>query len=309
MIGSYINSRHIVSKLYFRYLSRIVIDDWIYTMKTFKRSLLLSALAFCTVFLTGCHDDGKTVTIGTITGPETQLAEVAAQVAKQRYGLHVKIVTFSDYSEPNAALNNGTLQANVFQHTPYLNEEVATHHYKLEVAGKTFVYPMGIYSKRFHNLSVLPEGSEVAIPNDPTNEARALLLLQKAGLITLAPEAGLKATTHDITANPKQLEFVELDAAQLAHAYQDVEIAVINTNYALSAGLLPSKDALFIEEKESPYANLIVVRTKDIHKPWVKELVNSFQSQAVVDKANELFDGQVVAAFTVTPEVPLNQKA
>ena len=276
-------------------------------MKTLKRHLTMTALACCTAFLTGCHDDDKTVTIGTIAGPETQLAEVAAEVAKQRYGLHIKIVTFSDYLQPNAALNDGALQANIFQHAPYLNEQVAAHHYKLEVVGKTFVYPMGVYSKAFHNLAVLPEGSEVAIPNDPTNEGRALLLLQKAGLITLAPEAGLKATPHDITSNPKQLEFVELDAAQLARAYQDADVAVINTNYAIPAGLLPSKDALFIEDKESPYANLIVVRTQDVNKPWVKELVSSFQSQAVLDEANELFQGQVVAAFTPTPEVALDE--
>ncbi|MES2204361.1 MAG: MetQ/NlpA family ABC transporter substrate-binding protein [Pseudomonadota bacterium] len=276
-------------------------------MKTLKRNLTIATLAFCTTFLTGCHDDDKTVTIGTIAGPETQLAEVAAEVAKQRYGLHIKIVTFSDYLQPNAALNDGDLQANIFQHAPYLNEQIAEHHYKLEIAGKTFVYPMGIYSKIYHNLASLPDGSEVAIPNDPTNEGRALLLLQKAGLITLAPEAGLNATPHDVTSNPKQLKFVELDAAQLARAYQDVEIAVINTNYAIPAGLLPSKDALIIEDSQSPYVNLIVVRTKDADKPWVKELVNSFQSQAVVDEANELFEGQVVAAFTVTPEVPLNE--
>lgn len=272
-------------------------------MKNIKKHLSIAALVLGTALLAGCHDDDKTVTIGTIAGPETQLAEVAAEVAQERYGLHVKIVTFSDYVQPNAALDDGSLQANVFQHAPYLNEQVAEHHYKLDVAGKTFIYPMGIYSKSYHNLSVLPEGSEIAIPNDPTNEGRALLLLEKAGLITLAPEAGLKATPHDITSNPKQLEFVELDAAQLARAYQDVEVAVINTNYALPAGLLPSKDALFIEDKNSPYANLIVVRTQDIDKPWVKELVNAFHSQEVVDKANALFQGQVVAAFTAIPDV------
>lgn len=266
-------------------------------MNSIKRTLSLTALAFCTAFLAGCHDDDKTITIGTIAGPETQLAEVAAQVAQERYGLHIKIVAFTDYIQPNAALNDGDLQANVFQHAPYLNEQVATYHYKLEAAGKTFVYPMGIYSKTYHNLSGLPDGSQVAIPNDPTNEGRALLLLEKAGLITLSPEAGLKATPHDITSNPKQLEFVELDAAQLARAYQDADLAVINTNYAISAGLLPSKDALFIEDKESPYANLIVVRTKDMNQPWVKELVNSFQSEKVVNEANEIFQGQVVPAF------------
>lgn len=267
-----------------------------------KKNLAVTALALSAVFLTGCRDDEKTITIGTIAGPETALAEVAAEVAQKRYDLHIKIVAFSDYLQPNSALNDGALQANVFQHAPYLNEQIAEHHYTLAIAGKTFIYPMGVYSMTYHNLSELPDDSEVAIPNDPTNEGRALLLLQKAGLITVSPAAGLKATPHDITSNPKQLQFIELDAAQLARAYQDVDAAVINTNYALPAGFLPSKDALIIEDKDSPYANLIVVRTQDAEKPWVKELVNSFQSQAVVDKANELFEGQVVAAFTVTPE-------
>lgn len=267
-----------------------------------KKSLAIAALASCVTLLMGCREDEKTITIGTIAGPETELAEVAAEVAQNRYNLHVKVVTFSDYLQPNAALNDGALQANIFQHKPYLTEQIAAHHYDLVIAGKTFIYPMGVYSMTYHNLSELPQNSEVAIPNDPTNEGRALLLLQKAGLINVSPEADLKATPHDIINNPKQLKFIELDAAQLARAYQDVAIAVINTNYAIPAGLLPSKDALFVEDKDSPYANLIVIRAKDAEKPWVKELVNSFQSQEVVDKANELFEGQVIAAFTVTPE-------
>ena len=274
-----------------------------------KKSLTIAVLALTTLFLSACRDDEKTITIGTIAGPETELAEVATEVAQKRSHLHIKIVTFTDYLQPNSALNDDALQANVFQHAPYLVEQIAAHHYDLVIAGKTFIYPMGVYSMTYHDLSALPENSEVAIPNDPTNEGRALLLLQKAGVITVSPAAGLKATPRDITSNPKQLQFVELDAAQLARAYQDVAVAVINTNYAIPAGLLPSEDALFIEDKDSPYANLIVIRAKDAEKPWVKELVNSFHSQEVVDKANQLFQGQVVPAFTVTPEPPSKETA
>lgn len=269
-----------------------------------KKTLVACALAFCTTFLAGCHDDDKTIKIGTIAGPETELAEVAAKIAEKQYGLKIKIIAFTDYLQPNSALNDGQLQANVFQHTPYLNEQVKSRGYDLYIAGKTFVYPMGIYSENYHTLAEIPENSQIAIPNDPTNEGRALLLLQQAGLITVSAQAGLQATPRDITSNPKHFTFTLLDAAQLARAYQDIAVAVINTNYAIPAGLLPSKDALFIEDKNSPYANLIVIRTQDKDKPWVKELVSSFQSKAVVDKADELFKGQVVAAFTVTLEVP-----
>lgn len=268
-----------------------------------KKGLTTSVFAVFTMFLAGCHDDDKTIKIGTIAGPETELAQVAAEVAEKRYGLHIKIVTFTDYIQPNRALNDGALQANVFQHEPYLNDQLYMYHYRLTIVGKTFIYPMGIYSSHYHSINEVPENSQVAIPNDPTNEGRALMLLQKAGLITLSHSAGLKATENDVIENPKHLEFVELDAAQLARAYQDMALAVINTNYAIPGGLLPSRDALFIEDKQSPYANLIVIRSQDGGKPWVKELVDSFQSQAVLDKANELFQGQVVAAFTVTPGV------
>lgn len=271
-----------------------------------KKTLVACALAFCTTFLVGCHDDDKTIKIGTIAGPETELAEVAAQIAEKQYGLKIKIITFTDYLQPNSALNDGQLQANVFQHTPYLNEQMESHHYDLSIAGKTFIYPMGIYSEHYHSLSEIPDNSKIAIPNDPTNEGRALLLLQQAGLITVSPKANRQVMPRDVTNNPKHLIFIELDAAQLARAYHDVAAAIINTNYAIPAGLLPSKDALFIEDKQSPYANLIVIRDVDKNKPWVKELVASFQSQAVANKADELFEGQVVAAFTVTPEVNSN---
>ncbi|MBP9725837.1 MAG: MetQ/NlpA family ABC transporter substrate-binding protein [Gammaproteobacteria bacterium] len=267
-----------------------------------KKGLTTSVFAALTLLLTGCQNDDKTIKIGTIAGPEAEIAQVAADVAEKRYGLHVKIVTFTDYLQPNTALNDGQLQANAFQHEPYLNEQIAAHHYNITVIGKTFVYPMGIYSAHYHSLADVPEDSQVAIPNDPTNQGRAFLLLQKAGLITLAPAAGLNATPQDVTDNPKKLQFVELDAAQLARAYQDIAVAVINTNYAIPAGLLPSRDALFTEDKHSPYANLIVIRTQDVNKPWVNELLDSFHSQAVVDKAEALFEGQTEAAFTVTPD-------
>lgn len=267
---------------------------------TMKKTLILCILTACAIFLNACKDDDKTIKIGVIAGPETELAEVAAQVAKKQYGLNVKIVSFSDYLQPNAALDEGSLQANAFQHLPYLEEQVATYRYDLAVAGKTFVYPMGVYSSFYESLTDVPENSQVAIPNDPTNKGRALLLLQSAGLITLQSKTNLHAMPKDVVENPKNLQFVELDAAQLARAYKDIAVAVINTNYAISEGLYPSKNALYLENKNSLYANLIVIRQADINKPWVKPLVESFQSQAVIDKANELFQEQAIPAFTPT---------
>lgn len=230
------------------------------------KKLLNVLLVFITLIfaLTGCRpnqDSKYQVTVGTIAGPETQLMEVAKQVALKKYGLKVKIIPFADYTMPNAALSDGSIDSNMFQHVPYLKSQIKMHHYKLLVVGKIFVYPMGFYSKKkITKLSQLKDRAVVAIPNDPSNEARALLLLQKADLIKLKAEVGINATILDITANPKQLQIKVLDAAGLPRVLPDVTLAAINTNYAIPAGLLPSRDALIIESKDSPYANVLVIR-------------------------------------------------
>jgi D-methionine transport system substrate-binding protein len=268
-----------------------------------KKSILALLIAVCSLSLFACHDkyDGAShaveIKVGTIAGPETQLMQVAAKEAKSEYNLDVKIVVFSDYIQPNTALNDGDLDANMFQHKPYLDEQRIQHKYQLTIAGKTFVYPMGLYSSRYQTLNDIPADIRVAIPNDPTNEGRALLLLQKAGLIKLKAKVGLHALPKDIASNPKRFQFVELDAADLPRAFQEVGLAVINTNYAIPAGLLPSKDALFLEDKGSPYANLIVVRKADKDQLWVKELRDSFQSTAVQDEAKKLFQGEAIPAW------------
>ena len=212
-----------------------------------KKGIALSCLALSCAGLTACQEDAQTIKVGTIAGPETELAQFAATLAAQQSGLKIKIITFTDYLQPNAALDAGELQANIFQHTPYLQEQIQAHHYDLTAVGKTFFYPMGIYSKQYRTLSEVPNNAQVAIPNDPTNEGRALLLVQQAGLIQLTPSADGPATLHNITDNPKHLSFVELDAAQLPRAFRDVALAVINTNYAIPAGLIPAKDAVFME--------------------------------------------------------------
>lgn len=250
------------------------------------------------VFLAACQShDKNTIKIGTIAGPETELMQVAKQVAKDKYGLNIEIIEFTDYIQPNAALNDRSIDANLFQHQSYLDQQIKDRHYPLVAVGKTFVYPMGVYSKKTKNIHETAENSIVAIPNDPSNEGRALLLLQKAELIRLKSTAGLYATPIDIEENPKHLQFKELDAAQLARCLPDVDLAVINTNYAIPAGLTPTKDAIFHEGSDSPYANIVVVRQDEIDNVRIKQLIAAIQSDAVLKAAKDIFNGQAIPAW------------
>jgi len=253
-------------------------------------------LSLSLITLTACNSQDDALKIGTISGPETTLMETAKDVAKEQ-GLNVKIVEFTDYLQPNTALNEGSIDANMFQHQPYLDKQVKDKGYKLVSVGKTFVYPMGIYSKKISNISEIKPKSTVAIPNDPSNEGRALLLLEKTGLIKLDKNAGLYATPKDIIENPKNLKFKELDASQGPRSLPDVAIAIINTNYAVVAGLSPTKDALLLEDKDSPYANIIVVQSDKKDDPKIKQLVTAIQSKEVKEKAKEIFKDQAIVAW------------
>lgn len=258
-------------------------------MRIFGIFVLLISLVACN------KPSPNTITVGTIAGPETDLVEVAKEVALKQYGLQVKIVEFNDYNLPNEALQDGSLDANVYQHLPYLQAAIKAHGYNLEPIGKTFIYPTGIYSSKIKSLTQLPDKAVIAIPNDPSNEARALLLLHKAGLITLKNTH--TATTADIATNPKQLNIKELDAAQLPRVLSDVDAAVINTTFAIPAGLSPSRDAIYIEDKDSPYANLIVIRPDNPKKPQLEEFVKALNSEEVKNKAKELFGDAAIPAW------------
>ena len=264
-----------------------------------KKILIICLLTCVLLGLSGCQSktDPNQIRVGTISGPETQLMQVAKQVAFKQAGLQVKISEFSDYSLPNMALNDGSLDANLFQHQLFLDEEIKNKRYHLVAIAKLFVYPMGIYSKKIHRLDALRENAIIAIPNDPSNEARALLLLQQAGLLQLKPKAKILATPQDILSNPKQLRIKELDAAQLTRALPDVDVAVINTNYAVLAKLYPQQDALYSENKNSVYANLLVVREKDKNNPKFNALVNALHSPEVLAAAQTLFHGQAIPAW------------
>ena len=256
---------------------------------------LLSTL-FLLLSLTACNKPSpNTLIVGAISGPETELVTAAKQVALDRYGITLKIVEFNDYNLPNAALQDGSLDANVYQHLPYMEAASKAHGYQLEAIGKTFVYPTGIYSNKFKKLSELPERGVIALPNDPSNELRALLLLQKAGLITL--KTTQQSTVQDIATNPKHFQFKELDAAQLPRVLADVDAAIINTTFAIPANLRPSRDALFLESKDSPYANLIVIRVDSKKKKQLEMLVKALNSKEVKNKAQELFGDAAVPAW------------
>lgn len=257
-------------------------------MRFFLSILLILSLASCS------KPGPNQLKVGTIAGPETDLVLAARDLAREKYGLDIQVVEFSDYNLPNAALEDGSLDANVYQHKAYLSAAMQAHDYPLEIIGKTFVYPMGIYSKKFKTLSDLPEHALIALPNDPSNEGRALLLLEKAGFIRLHETK--TNTLRDIAKNPKNLQFKELDAAQLPRVLNDVDAALINTTFALPAGLNPARDALFLEDKQSPYANLIVIRQNSVKKEQLLLFAKAIQSDTVKKKARELFgDGAIPA--------------
>ncbi|MDF2687280.1 MAG: MetQ/NlpA family lipoprotein, partial [Microvirga sp.] len=193
----------------------------------------------------------QTLRIGVTPGPHAQILEAVKPIAAQK-GLDIKIVEFSDYVVPNEALSSGELEANSFQHQPYLDNQKETRGYKIETVAQTVNFPIGIYSKKHKSFDALPNGASIAIPNDPTNGGRALLLLQDKGVIKLKDGVGFKPTILDVTENTKKLKFTEIDAAQAPRVLDDVDAAVINTNYATQAGLDPVKDALTRENPKGP---------------------------------------------------------
>ncbi len=269
-------------------------------MKFNLKGLLTIAAAASALVLAGCGDktaDNNKVKIGVIAGAEAQVAEVAAKIAKEKYNLDVELVTFTDYVTPNAALDDGSIDANAFQHKPYLDEQISDRGYKLAIVGNTFVYPIAGYSKQIKSIDELKDGDRIAVPNDPTNLGRSLLLLEKQGLIKLRDNVGLLGTVRDIAENPKNLEIVELDAAQLPRSLDDVALAIINTTYASSINLTPQKDGIFVEDKESPYVNLLVAREDNVNSENVQNFLKAYQTDEVAKAANDIFHGGAVKGW------------
>jgi D-methionine transport system substrate-binding protein len=261
-----------------------------------RRFVLRLAAALGVVACFAGAVDAQTIRVGVTGGPHAQVMEVVKQVAAKQ-GLDIKVVEFSDYVQPNAALAAGDLDANSYQHAPYLDAQVKDRGYPLVKVAETVTFPMGLYSKRVKSLAELPPGARIAIPNDPTNGGRALLLLQKQGVLKLRADVGLKATRFDIVDNPRKLKIIELDAAQIPRSLGDVDAAAINTNYAMEAGLKPKQDAIAIEGPNGPYANIIAIRAADRGKPWVGKLVAAYHSPEVKHYIESRFGGAVIAAW------------
>lgn len=256
------------------------------------------------ISLTSCSNSSKKdnpdyIKVGITSGPEREIAEAAKKEAKDKYNLDVELVTFNDYVVPNEALNNGDVDANAFQHVPYLEEQSRQRGYHLVVVGNTFVYPIVAYSKKIKNITELQNGSTVVIPNDPTNGGRSLLLLQKNGLLKLKDDIGLLPKVTDIVDNPKQLKILEIEAPQLPRVLDDKEvtIAVINNNFAAQAGLDPEQLGILKEDKESPYVNVIVARQDNKNTEKVKKFVKAYQSKSVEEAAEKAFKGGAIKGW------------
>ncbi|OOR89464.1 methionine ABC transporter substrate-binding protein MetQ [Moraxella caviae] len=239
----------------------------------------------------------QTIKVGVMSGPEHAVAEVAAKIAKEKYNLDVQYTEFNDYAMPNTAVSTGELDANAFQHKPYLDKDSAEKNLdNLVIVGNTFVYPLAGYSKKIKSLDELQDGATVAVPNDPSNLARALILLEKQGLIKLKDNTNLFSTSLDIVENPKNLQIKEVDTSVAARALDDVELAVVNNNYAGQVGLT-ADDGVFVEDKDSPYVNIIVARSDNAESEAVQNFVKAFQSDEVEAEAKKQFKDGVVKGW------------
>lgn len=260
-----------------------------------NRNLIITSLLLL-VLLSTQVGSAATLKVGATPVPHAEILEFVVPILEQE-GISLEVVEFTDYVRPNLALNEGELDANFFQHVPYLesfNHDAGTD--LVELVG-VHVEPLGVFSTKYATLEELPAKATIAIPNDATNGGRALLLLQTAGIIELHPEAGITPTIFDIRENKGQLRFTELEAAQLSRSLADVDAAVINGNYALQADLNPTRDAIFLEGAESPYVNVIAVRPDDVDNSALAQLAQALTSDAVRSFILEKYEGAVVPVF------------
>lgn len=273
-------------------------------------TLIVGSLVALSLLVTGCGkttqnnsaagtaDKPVTVKVGATPVPHVEILEfIKPELAKE--GVNLEIVPFTHYALPNPAVDSGEIDANFFQHTPYLETFTVDRGLKLTTIGQVHIEPMGVYSKKITKLDELKSGDGIAIPNDPSNGGRALLLLEKAGLIKLKEGVGVKATALDIVENSKGLKITPIEAAQLPRVLEDpaVTAAVINTNYALEGGLDPINDPLFLEDKNSPFANIVVVKESRKDDPNLQKLIKALNTPQVKKFLEDTYKGAVVPAF------------
>ena len=257
-----------------------------------KLLLLLTTLILATVVLTGCGSDeaedteeglsDESLKIGVVSGPDEQNFEIVKELAKED-GLELELVAFSDYIMPNTALDEGEIDLNSYQHEPFLDEYNEDHDTNLVPVFPTYLSAIGVYSNDIQDIEDTPEGAQVGIPNDPSNSSRALVLFEEAGLIELDEENRDNATPNDIVKNERDIEFLELDAAQLPTMLDEVDLAVINGNFATLNGLDPSDDTIYLESSDSPYVNVVVSREENQDDPVIEQIKGYYQSDEVKD--------------------------
>lgn len=276
-----------------------------------KSIIFITTVLFLSFIFTGCAKSSSKesnatvnasnkkivkIVVGASPTPHAGILKVVKPILAKK-GIDLEIKEFTDYVTPNTALNDKQIDANFFQHVPYLEDFEKKNNMKLVPLVKVHVEPMGAYSKKIKSKDEIKNGAKVAIPNDATNEGRALLLLQKQGLIKLKDPKSLMQTPRDIIDNPKHLQFSELEAPELPRVLQDVDFAIINTNFALEGKLNPLKDTIFSEGKDSPYANVLVVRPDNQNDPAIKELAKALNSEAVKKYIEDTYKGAIIPAF------------
>lgn len=271
-----------------------------------RKSLIIASLLLAAaVAVSGCGGDKKAADkktekpfkVGVTAGPHAEILDNVKKLAAKQ-GLAVDVVEFNDYIQPNVALFQGELDLNSMQHKPYLDNTVKDRKYDLVEVAKSVNFPMAAYSNKIKKGQPIPDGSTIGIPNDPTNGGRALLLLAAQKLITLKEGIGVRATLEDITANPHKFKFKELDAAIMPRSLVDLDVAVINTNYAIATGMNPVKDSIFIESTESPFVNILVTKEKMKDDPRVKAFIKIYQSEENAKFITEHFKGSVTTGWT-----------
>ncbi|NME06447.1 MetQ/NlpA family ABC transporter substrate-binding protein [Psychrobacillus sp. BL-248-WT-3] len=267
-----------------------------------KFSLVLSGVLL-TGLLSACGDDATSgpldenkLVVGVTSGPHEQVTEVVAEIAA-RDGLEIEIKAFSDFILPNTALDEGSLDANSYQTLPFLDSFNENNDTELVPVAETILLPMGVYSEKYSSFDELPDGATFGLPNDPTQGARALDILEVNGFIKVKEGKKGNASIHDIEENPKNLEFVELEAAQIVKQLSEVDAAAINSNYALEAGINPGEESILLESADSPYVNHIVVRKENENDPVIQKFIKAYHSDEVREFIEEEFQGSALAGW------------
>lgn len=260
------------------------------------KKIILTLLLVLGITACGNSTEETTIKVGATPVPHAKFLELIKDDLKEE-GINLEIVEFNDYLTPNLSLEDGSIDANFFQHEPYLIDNCETQNLDLVSIGAVHIEPLALYSDKYDSIDQIPDGGEILIPNDPTNGARALLLLDKHGLIKLADPTDIKATEKDIVENPHNFKFTALEAAAIPSSYKDGDAAIINSNFALTVDLVPTRDGLIIEDKDNPFANIVAVRKEDENKEELQKLLKALQSDKIKNYIEEEYKGEIIPAF------------